>query len=492
MTKTDALVVLGVYGAAHGLMLLCNGVYWDDWYIVLGSPDTIANLYRHYGLPMFGRYHAALNSLGIAGYRLVVFLSYLASALCLLAILGRVREIDRGTALVLVLFFAVFPSNSARISIMASRIEVCYALFFAGFWLLAVHLETRVLALRLAALAFLFASFLTPSLLVFYALVPAYVAYQARPELRSLRSSTALLLRNLDLVLLPLAFWALKLAYFQPYGEFRGYNRVTPESALQAFSFIDNAFYGGFVDPIVRSFQLLPEFIVSAAIAAVLVAMRLGSIDSAPSAGSLRQSRWFLLAGFVMFVLGVYPYLAVGKVPTPDDWDSRHQLLTPLGAAFMLVYLPRLLVPGRAQVLIHALLIGVFVAGNLQQWVAFQKDWYKQVALIENFRTSPEVERGTRFAIDDRTRDLDANWRHYRTYEYAGLFRTAFGDAKRSGRLRRDDEIGAGETALVVEHGELQLTTLEVLRLRVLEWSDAQEFRKSVRQAVRLSATPLP
>ena len=169
-TRIDLLIVAGAYCLAHGLMLLNNGIYWDDWLIVHGTLESITEEYREYGLPFFGYYHHALNQLGQLGvpaYRGLIFLSYLAAVLAFYAVVTRLEGVDRKTALILTLVFALFPSNSARISIMASRFTVCYALFFIGFWLLALYLERRNPALRIASLACLFASFLTHSFLVF-------------------------------------------------------------------------------------------------------------------------------------------------------------------------------------------------------------------------------------------------------------------------------------------------------------------------------------
>src|SRR6185436_183875 len=179
-TSIDLLLIAGAYVIAHGLMLLNNGAYWDDWLIVHGTLESITEEYREYGLPFFGYYHHLLNQIGVPAYRVLVFLSYLVSALCAHAVLRRIAGIDRKTALIIALFFALFPSNSARISIMASRIAVCYALFFVGLWLLSLCLERRSAALRIASLACLFTSFLTHSFLVFYVVVLACIAWHER------------------------------------------------------------------------------------------------------------------------------------------------------------------------------------------------------------------------------------------------------------------------------------------------------------------------
>jgi len=238
----------------------------------------------------------------------------------------------------------------------------------------------------------------------------------------------------------------------------------------------------------VDSFRMSPMFIVPAAVLAIVGARLLARLDTRPATGPTRDSWWLLAAGIVFFVAGVFAYLAVGKIPSAEDWDSRHQLLTPLGASFMLVSLPRLVLKARGQNLVSALLVVLFTAGAISTWIDFQRDWYKQVALIENFRITPEIENGTHFLIDDRTTDLDANGRRYRSYEYSGLFQAAFGDLNRLGRSLGRQETGAVGTTVTIEHGALKLTAMEVLKLRTLESWNEPDFRATVRQAVRVAA----
>ncbi|HKA46326.1 MAG TPA: hypothetical protein VKF40_30315 [Burkholderiales bacterium] len=508
--RSDFLIVAGLYVGAHGLMLLNNGLYWDDW-TIFGFPyAAVTQWYREYGLPLFGYYHLVLDSLGVPAYRILVFLSYLVSAACLYGILTRVREIDRRTAFVLALFFVLFPSNSARISVMASRTSLCYALFFAGFWLACLYLDKRVPALRVAALILLCASFLTHSFLVFYIVVLIYIAYHEKSGLGGVRALPGFVLRYLDFFALPVIFWIIKLLYFEPYGSYEGYNRITLGSALNGFFLIGAAFYGGFVEPLVASFRLPLVVLIAAAILSCFGARLIGRMNGSASAQPLRLSFWFLVLGIVLFVAGVFAYLAVGKVPSPYDWNSRHQLLTPLGASLILVYLPRLILAERVQNLVYALLVAAFLAADVQQWVVFQKDWYKQVALIESFKESPEIRRGHYFLIQDKTADLDANHRVYRFYEYTGLFHAAFGDERRLGQEVRsfrvqdfndlrsmlnsqfrlgeyDASVSSPDAVLIVEHGELKLTPWDVIRLRFLEWSDTSEFHADVKHVVRVS-----
>jgi len=485
---TDVLLILGIYCLAHAPLLLVTGIYWDDWEVVGQPAEAVASLFREMGLPMIARYHLLLEPLGILPYRLAVFLSGLASALCLYGILGRMREIDRTARVLLVLVFILFPANSARVSIVASWYPVSCALFFGGFWLVAVYLDTRSVAARLAALGLLFASFHTQSLLVYYLVVVAYIAWRAGPDGAGPGGWLKPAARHLDFLLLPIVFWIVKRVWFEPFGGYRGYNRVTLESALQAFAFLDNAVLGGLVEALQRALrvsggEVLPLLAGTAALAWLL--RRRYAHAPQPA----RTSASFVALGVLLFGLGSFPYLAVGKVPGPDDWDSRFQLLTPLGAAFMLVYLVRLLPGERCSDLAYAALIVVIVMHGMRVAIDFQKDWYKQVALIESFRTLPAVRSETRFLIDDRARSLDANRRQYRYYEYGHLLHAAFGDRSRSARAAtgRDADADAGLPTIVIDHGALQLTLAELARLRLLESRDPGAFRARAKDLLRVS-----
>jgi hypothetical protein len=484
----DLLVVLGVYALAHAWMPLNLGAFWDDWLIVGGTSAGIAQMFSEYGLPMFGAYYDALSALGIPAYRILVFSSYLAAAVCLWAILGRIAHIDRRTAFFLLLIFVLFPSNSARISIMASRTSVCSAFFFIGLWTLAIYLDGGRLRWRIASLAFFFVSFLTHSILVFYGVALALIVYHVRFATGGFRALVPWFARHPDFLLLPAVFWAIKSAFWTPYAGYHGYNRVTTESGLLAFNFIDSAVRDSFVAPIVDVFALPPLIVAVAAAGAAYAAYRL---DTAGTDGAtMRRDGCFLLFGFGAFVAGVLPYLAVGKVPGPDEWDSRHQLLTPLGASFMLVYLARLGLRSWRQNAVLVLFAVLFVADNARVWLAFQRDWYKQVAVMENLKTLPEVRGGRRFVFEDRATHLDANGRSYRDYEYTGLLQLAFGDTRREGRRGGRKPADTSEITLLIESGSLQLTAAETVKLRILESTDDARFRARVAPAMRVTVLP--
>ena len=130
--RSDIVLIFILYTLSNGLILLNNGIYWDDWVLYNVDKDLIINHFSQTGLPWVGYIHSFLlsfkNSLFL--YRSIVFLLYLLSALFLNSILKNIREIDDTSRLLLVFFFAIFPVNSARISL----ITIPYTLFLRLPW----------------------------------------------------------------------------------------------------------------------------------------------------------------------------------------------------------------------------------------------------------------------------------------------------------------------------------------------------------------------
>jgi hypothetical protein len=137
------------------------------------------------------------------------------------------------------------------------------------------------------------------------------------------------------------------------------------------------------------------------------------------------------------------PYLLVGAQPSFDDWQSRHQLLMPLGTSFILYYgskifLSRLNISRSALYVVVAFLALTFIMTNFLQQVEYTKDWFKQVSLMGNLKRSNIIQEHTTFFFDDNVPQYNANGRTYRFYEYAGFMKKVFHDQTRFGISRQE------------------------------------------------------
>jgi len=125
--------------------------------------------------------------------------------------------------------------------------------------------------------------------------------------------------------------------------------------------------------------------------------------------------------------------MAVGKGIGTTDFNTRNQMLVPLGSSFILFYFVKIIFNTKARSIVCSLLIVLFVYTNFMCFLEFQRDWFKQLSLIENFKDSDVVKHNTTFLLDDKTKDINARKREHRFYEINGLMKVAFGDEKRLG-----------------------------------------------------------
>ena len=117
--SNEILIIVFVYTLSYGLTLLNTGLYLDD-FVMTGfyqNPAHVLGAYKELGYFLY--WPAFLHilafklqpSAGVFIERLVIFLSYLFSALFLCGALKKVDEIDRASRITLIVFFAVMPIN---------------------------------------------------------------------------------------------------------------------------------------------------------------------------------------------------------------------------------------------------------------------------------------------------------------------------------------------------------------------------------------------
>lgn len=201
------------------------------------------------------------------------------------------------------------------------------------------------------------------------------------------------------------------------------------------------------------------------------------------------------------------PYVVVGKIPQLQDWQSRHQLLIPLGASLLLVYGVKLLSRHRTVTLpMYLLIMLMFTHATMLNQISFQWDWYKQLSIMENMRKSPVIVNKTSFLFRDDTRDLNFNSRVYRFYEYTGLMKEALKNERRFGvesvtytgsiqgyKKCLTAAYNMGEfitqepdTLIIISRDATRLDITDVLKLMWWERSDKGKFSRAIFDIVRL------
>ena len=436
--RTHLGLLLFVGLLAHGLMLVNDGIYWDDWTVFNVDDRVVLNTFRESGLPLKAIIHVLLKEWPIA-YHWTTFLAIIASTVVFYLILGSVPEIDGTERLILALLFEVFPLNSAKVAMSIAPYMVGLLLFTLGTLWVVWFIRTGRWRYHWLACVFLWVSFQIESFLVFfYAVLACSIAYHERWPFER-RFEFHRMRRYLVLALLPIVYQIVKVTMLAPYGVYEGYNSIrwthvwaTPLGALATLD--DNVAVPLF--NALRSIWDEPNYfmaLVPVWLALYLYFKRGGSADS-------RHATTLLGVGLAGYFLGVFPYLAVrGLLPTfGQGWLSRDQLVLAYGVPFIIVYGAKVVLREMEIRSRNVLLLGLSfvvtasVLADVTNNLSFLHAWFKQQRLMEEFSKSDRLRGHTTFVVEaSGTRELDPFGEQLRYYELTGMMKLVFGDERR-------------------------------------------------------------
>lgn len=404
------MVVATNLAAWGGLLLSADALWWDDWIVFDATLEQTRKTAREAGL--FWAYLLGILSRGGPTFVSIIALgAYLAASILMLVVLLRIPRISPAEALFGASVFASVPLMEAR----HAAVNVVYIVAMAsvlGLW--AVLTRSSPLRWRtiLAVAPLVIVSSLVPSTGLFL-VVPVLHFLWLRPDLGNPRTRTIVALA----LGLPVAQFVIQRLLLPAQGVYQGYNSIEPE-LLTAMSVI--TIWTGSL----------------AVVAAILVWHR-------------RHQDWLsgapiLLAGGTLCALALTPYIAVGEIPPWRGWNTRHELLLPIGAAFLASGLARigqvaLTKPFlRLSMAAAVLAMCTMSAGFSTRYLV---DWQKKESLIELIRADAAANAADVVLFTDQTLDLNIFSKNgYSTYVWNGLMVRAFGDARRFA-VRSEEEL---------------------------------------------------
>lgn len=425
-----------LYLIANGVMLLNNGLFFDDTTHYMASREAfelIRNQARAgwilYG-PLMEVIYTSVS--GIFLGRLLSFLSYLGAGFFLYLTLRRTGWFHEITIAFIVYIFTVMPLNTSTISLVVTFYSLSYLWFYIACWLLAYYIDNRRIVLRIICL-FLFAiSFFLESFLVLYAVPFLYLVYKSWDTKKNIKGMIRLAITNLDFILLPIAFWLARSAFFQPVGMLSGYNNIKFSYLLSIPANFMDALYFTLWEPIRKSIVVSldnPLRVVFIAAIAWLFVYRF----KMPSIG---KNDWKGLAfGIIAAAFGIAPYLLAGK-HVFTGFGTRHLAIMALGCSFIIYFgLRRLAVLGEVSDKLFkvtiCLLLAIFSYASFEHNLNFLKRAYLRQALIVAMAEDPTVKENKTFVLVDK--GYYYRTQPYRPRDFLGMMRVAYGDGTRFG-----------------------------------------------------------
>ena len=406
-----------IYSLAHlSIFALGDAIFWDDWLLFTPTAANVQHDFATLGLPWLGYLHVFMRSFGGLGYHLCMFISFLISSLLIYPIL-KFYKVDEKQAFWVAILLAVLPLNEARTAAIVVPYSLSCGLFFIGWYWMTRSSQWLV---RLLSLATFFVSFSTESFLVYFALP---LALQLFTETTN-RSWAKTILRNIDFILLPIVFFVLKNIFFKPSGIYTNYNHVHLSNLLASFHYLSIMLLE-IIDWQKPSASL--AFIILTGIILLLCQSKSLITDAKNYIRRIESKLPLEVIGIIALLLALIPYYTVDRPPRYMDWDSRFQLLMPLGLALLIVgVISRV---QREHTKPYALII-LTISGVLlwnRCYADFYIDWLKQQSIIEGLKNNAALRDAKALLWVDETEEMDALHREYRMYDYNGLFNRAYG-----------------------------------------------------------------
>lgn len=429
-----AILVVSV-GITHGLVLLNDGIYWDDWltYTDLVQRDwsTLGKLASERGgIPQDFAYWGSFAFFpGITeGWKLVVFIFICTSAILIFKLGVNSGLLTRSQAFWVGLLATIYPAFQTWILLGTSQYIVYYTLFLAG-WLFALKAlsapDRQWLWWPLAFTMFLVAFRLNSLLVLHFGFLTLLIV--ARRGSWSLSRSRIVVL--IGLLVLPFTYWLVS-GLFKSYGLYAHYNAFAlipaslVSSAQQFWTY--SVLHVNLQSFLTAGWQFLPWTLVLITAGVVVFP----SLDG-PSRSGLALSG----CGLVGLMLGSLPYVLVGDSPA-DGWRSRHALLIGLPMAMVVVGALTVLSANgtvsanAAKVVIILISVG-YAMSTVNTYVAWEYRAIKDRAVMSKLAADPTARNSSVFWIDDEFPASPES--HYRFYEWSAMFWRVYGDQSRIG-----------------------------------------------------------
>jgi hypothetical protein len=239
--------------------------------------------------------------------------------------------------------------------------------------------------------------------------------------------------RYWQFLILPFIFFIIKKTIHIPSGNYSGYNKIVFNRFTKAIWLTPKVI----LDNIESLFQISEKnhLIYTCLLIPIIFLLLKLTIKEVGDQISFKKLGFLALIGFFLLYFGVYPYVAVAKPPRFYEFESRNQLLMPLGFSFLLnaviLTISRLLKFKWAYTILLSICICLFIVKNNVAYLSYLREWNKVTSILDLFSTSKVIRGNHTFLINDVSRNENANYRFLRFYEWSGYSKLVFKDENR-------------------------------------------------------------
>lgn len=386
--KTQLLILTCIYIVSQIMLCLISGIWWDDWFFFTNSHRAIMEHCIYFGYPW-----EALNIFSViwipgGGYRIVVFLVYLATGLLFYEVLRNIDFFTETDAFWISAVAMTAPVNDARTILICYGYGLSLCLFMAAFYIITRNGDMtgkKKYILRGLSLLLLIVSYLRmESLLVFTGLIWLYLLYRSvkRQSHRGIAAVLSDFIRSgWDYCIFPFIAFFLKNSLTSRFGgELADYKEITFDSML----------HGIVKSPVIMlrtGLEIGYSYYSMVGIASVIVFVLVSGIYIIRCRKTTFEEENKARRNIVMFLLGVLVYYAGGfayivfhegrlDVVRYNNVGGRDAILLGFGIAIMAYSFAKFIpAPPYVRNLIPILMIVLGSFYFTDKYLDYQEDW---------------------------------------------------------------------------------------------------------------------
>lgn len=398
-----------IYIMTNFLLLIVSGRWWDDWTIHFMSFEEMMNTYRQAGSVIGSFLLYPVKGIPFGGYRILVFLWHYLSSLIVFRIITSIDIFREKDALWCTILYITAPINDARITLITYGYTLLLCFFWMGFYLLIVsgkEYGRKGIVIRILADILLVTSYWVESLLVFTGVIWIYLFYdsiQKSKETETIFRKLFICLRkNIDIFVLPFAFFIVKNLFFTPNGRYEGYNAISMESIIDVMKHFIQILEGT-LSNLFENYKAIQYgkifWIVFGLYTGGVLLYSVLEKNKDYNVRNERKNVFLILLGWVCLFAGLFPYIVIRQAPIYfKGVMGRDSLLLGLGIALIGYYNVKLFIKDgiASRICLGIIMISGMLYMN-KMYILYQQDWYMQLSLREEISTNQYIKDNDTF-----------------------------------------------------------------------------------------------